>query len=351
MNKLSRKEMVSLVMKAQKGDRSAFARLYTHTSPAQYFNAFGLVRDEELAREVVQNTYLYALKKINDLKAPEAFLTWLSQITYHQSINMIKKKERDQNQLNEEALSLLSIVGEDTDPVKYILKDEKKRAVLNLIGRLSLEHRSVIMLRYYQNRKVSEIADITGCSVGTVKSRLHYAHRKLKEIFRAEGISGSESLFSMAPYLYIAFKKSVPIYEGKNNIKLFRSRKQLAAGALTLAAILILTGAVNSPSEKVPAAKNTYREDSTPPAVDNYRLDKGTFSILFTDSQSGVDESSFQVFAEDGSKIDYDKNLHQIGEISFKRSGGKRIVVIVSDLAGNRDAFSFTSRLRLADKK
>lgn len=139
--------------------------------------AYLLCRDESDARDLVQETFLQALKSIKKFKAKSTLYTWLYGILLNVFRNHVRKKR---------FLPLSSeISSNDSDStVRVESRLDQERVfsrIFKLIHSLSSVHREVLILRYYEDMKIKEIAEITGVSQGTVKSRLYYATSFLRE--------------------------------------------------------------------------------------------------------------------------------------------------------------------------
>ena len=140
-----------------------------------------LCGDETEAQDLVQETFLQALKSAHRFRGDSAVYTWLHGIL----LNLCRRHFRKQKRLVFEEERILK------ETIQPRLADELDQhyyatGVAVAIQKLSSEHREVIVLRYYGNLKIEEIARQTGVSVGTVKSRLHYAVRCLEQLIPKE---------------------------------------------------------------------------------------------------------------------------------------------------------------------
>ena len=146
---------------------------------AMYRIAFTTVKNRDDALDVVQNATVKALERYQSLNGIESAKSWLFRIVYNESINFIKKAAREIPYEKEE-------LPEQSYEEKGFGKEgeEVYRAVMTLPEYL----RTVVILRYYEELSLQQIADITGININTVKSRLYSAHKKLGREIREEDL-------------------------------------------------------------------------------------------------------------------------------------------------------------------
>ena len=149
-------------------------------------SAYLLCGDATEAQDLVQETFLQALKSEHRYRGDSAAYTWLYGILRNLCYRHFRKQKR---LVFEEDLVLREI--SQPDGVDRSDRDFCVSKLTEALQRLSPEHREVVVLRYYENLKIEEIAAQTGVSKGTVKSRLHYAVRCL-----AQYIPGELNLFA-----------------------------------------------------------------------------------------------------------------------------------------------------------
>ena len=205
MSRLTGNEIFELADRFRHGDEEAFTLLYEATARPQYFTALSILKDPDLAEDAVQMVFLQVYKNISTLNMNSNFLAWLSKITYNTCLNILKSRKRNEKEGDEEELLELPDPRYDINPVHQVIRQENRMLILSLLEDLSLEHRTILILRYYQDLKVGEIADIMNISQGTVKSRIHYALKKLGEGLKAAGFRGSEGLLGAGIFLRRSF--------------------------------------------------------------------------------------------------------------------------------------------------
>ena len=174
-----------LVKLAQNGDATAQAQLYEETNKKAYYLALRLIQNPDDAMDVLQDSYIAAFRSLDNLQNPESFPAWLAQIVSNRCKNLLRTRNRFADiHFEDEERDYFSNI-EDTDeailPHEVLDKAEIRNLILQMIDELPDEQRECIMLYYFSGLTIEQIAETQGCSTGTVKSRLNYARRKLKE--------------------------------------------------------------------------------------------------------------------------------------------------------------------------
>ena len=173
-----------LVLRCQAGDESAFTDLFDRFGPRTLRYLEGLL-GSDAAADVQQEVWLAVFRRISRVTNPGAFRTWLYQTTRHRAIDVLRKEKRESELLDVLTVEEPQPVEVPTDPVAEALD---RRSLEVGLAELSTTHREVLLLRYWEGMSYGEIALISGCSVGTVRSRLHHAKRRLREALdRPEG--------------------------------------------------------------------------------------------------------------------------------------------------------------------
>lgn len=174
-----------LVVAAKNGDASAQAQLYEETNKKAYYLALRLLQNPDDAMDVLQDSYIAAFRALDSLQNPEAFPAWLAQIVSNRSKNLLRTRNRfvEPNAEEEERdyFSNIEDMDEAILPHEVLDKAEIRKLVLQMVDDLPHEQRECIMLYYFSGLTTEQIAETQECSQGTVKSRLNYARKKLKE--------------------------------------------------------------------------------------------------------------------------------------------------------------------------
>lgn len=168
-----------LVIRAQGGDREAFTRLAGAVTASFLAIAHRILRDVELAEDATQQALLTVWQRLPQLREPERFQAW----SYRLLVRACYQEARRARRWNP-AMRLLPVdEPRATDANGAVIdRDELERA----FARLSLDHRTVVVLRHYRHMSLDEIASAMDIPVGTVASRLHYALRELRSAVEAD---------------------------------------------------------------------------------------------------------------------------------------------------------------------
>lgn len=185
MKELNITYLAGLVLRAKAGDSNAFAELYAMTYNKVYNYARHYLRDDFLAQDALQEIYILALKNLNQLNDPTVFIAWLNRIAFHVCYDMCQKRQKGNEQFSDpEILEIIEDAYPDSNPdTRYQKKDEKAR-VNEALEQLPLHERQVLIMRFYNNMKLEEIADAMDISRSSVKRYIASGEEKLKKILK-----------------------------------------------------------------------------------------------------------------------------------------------------------------------
>lgn len=167
------------VLRAQTGDTEAYCLLFRKYNRKLLYYLRRLLDEPADADDVLQDVWLSVLRQIGKLKEPRAFRTWLYRIARNHAISRLRKKRKTGNLTQAEEVELVDDVESVDDDV---IQQYSAASVHQALGKLGARHRDVLTLRFLEQLSYDEIANIVDCSVGTIRSRIHYAKKKLKEI-------------------------------------------------------------------------------------------------------------------------------------------------------------------------
>jgi RNA polymerase sigma-70 factor (ECF subfamily) len=155
----------NLILRCQKGDVSAFEQLYKSSSAKAFRTVYSIVNRTDLAEDIIQEAFYECFRDIRKLHAPEAFEVWFYRILVRICWRMMSDERRSSHEQLEDCGSGLK------DPHNYF-DDIESSVLIDAINRLSLAMRTTVILHYYNDMSVKEIARVMNCFEGTVKSRL-----------------------------------------------------------------------------------------------------------------------------------------------------------------------------------
>lgn len=178
-----------LLTRARAGESSAFCQLAAEHEGRLLQQACGLTRDLSAAEDLVSETLVEAWRSLARFNGACRFSTWLFSILLHRHQKALRRArsrpiplaalpsvEADQRQQAQENLP-----APGPSPAEEAIRQEAADKLRQAVEALPEKHQQVILLRFFEDASLPEIAALLGCSVGTVKSRLHYALEKLRE--------------------------------------------------------------------------------------------------------------------------------------------------------------------------
>ena len=170
------------VLEFRAGSKEALAELFRRYRRDVYEIAYRFTSNVDDALEITQEVFMKLIESLETFRRGSRFFTWLYRIAVNQAIDYLRRrKRRTMVPLNEEAYES---AGRGNDPVERAEKSEFTERLTWALAQLSQKHRTVIVLHSLENLSYREIAQIVGCSTGTVMSRLFYARKRLAEVLR-----------------------------------------------------------------------------------------------------------------------------------------------------------------------
>ena len=157
-----------LVRQAINGDREAFSELMRAAAPRQYALATLILRDRSRAQDAVQEAFVSAWKGMAALRNPDAWDAWLHRLTIRACFHAVRRESRRRT------VELHVVVGsEHSSPEDSVANVVQRDLLERELSRLPIEQRAVIVLRFYADLPLGEVADILDIPIGTAKSRQH----------------------------------------------------------------------------------------------------------------------------------------------------------------------------------
>ena len=173
------KTIKELVSSAKSGNKKSFDKLYELTHNDVWYNCLSLLKDEENAKDIMQETYITAFLKLDTLNDEQKFCGWIISIAVNKCKNKLKGKV--EYQIDDEVLITEAETDELMLPEEYITKTEKRKVLLQIMeDTLSFNQYQTVLMFYFDEMSISEIAQGLEISEGTVKSRLNSSRAKMK---------------------------------------------------------------------------------------------------------------------------------------------------------------------------
>ena len=173
-----------LVRAAQRGDTDAFEELVARHRDKIYARAYSMMHNEEEAVDLSQEAWVKGWQRLRQFQGDSSFGTWMTRIVINLCLDQLRKQKRQRTEsieaMDEESGGVERQMPVVTvNPTAGLERGELRQRIDQALGQLSHEHRTVLVLREFEDIEYSEIARMMGCSIGTVMSRLFYARRKL----------------------------------------------------------------------------------------------------------------------------------------------------------------------------
>ena len=361
------KTIKELVLSAKNGNKKAFDKLYKLTSNDVWFTCVSLLKDEENAKDIMQETYITAFLKLDTLKDEEKFCGWLTAIATNKSKNKLKGKV--EYQIDDEVLIAKTETDELMLPEEYINKAEKRKVLLQIIeDTLSFNQYQVVLMFYFNELSIAEIAQALEISEGTVKSRLNSSRAKMKTAIEDYEKKSGDKLHGVVvvPFFTTIFKEEAKSLAVPNiTIKLPNGQtlatsatKGIATGAKSTVSSIVKATATATVKTKVIAvvcgatilagisavgisilAGCNAEKEPTEPSVISSTVQTSTVST--TVPKTTVPKAVKDLVDKGEIKVDKDGNITdkngkkvevKDGKVEVKTDDGKTVTVKVDDV-------------------
>ncbi len=194
---MEKTEISQLVKRVRKGDNKAFEKLYNETNKGAYFVALKITGNEDDAMDILQDSYVKALDKLDQLKNDETFVSWFNQIVANTAKNYLcKMKPVLFNTEEEEQASQDWQTEEDSSfiPEESLDTNESRKAIMDIIDGLPEDRRLCVLMYYFDDMGTSQIAKTLEIPEGTVKSHLLHARKSIKKTIEELRLKGATVL-------------------------------------------------------------------------------------------------------------------------------------------------------------
>lgn len=252
--------MSPVIRRCLSGDQQAQEELVLAAQNRVYYHCRKMLKHEEDALDATQEILISMLTRLDRLQDPEAFWGWLSAMTANHCRNVLTRGRREaQIPEDDEGNSLLDAfesLDEQTVPDKALDNDETRRMIVELVDHLPPPQRQCVLMFYYEEMSVKDIAAALETSEGTVKSRLNYARKAIKsgvDAYAAQGVK----LYSALPFLVYFLQRDAGIGGLSASAAEALARSVLAGAAGTAAAGTAAAGAAGTVAPSGGAAAGT----------------------------------------------------------------------------------------------
>lgn len=180
-----------VVKRVQTGDVAAFDALILKYRERIYSVVYHLTSNREDAADLAQDSFIKAFQSINRFKGQSSFFTWLYRIAVNTTYTHLRKSRLrsffslDDVREGSEGIDWMKELSVESGIGKTAYIKELQERLNEAFQKLSIKHRTVVTLFEIEGFSHSEIAEIAGCSEGTVRSRLHYAKQQLQADLKA----------------------------------------------------------------------------------------------------------------------------------------------------------------------
>ena len=352
------KTIKELVLSAKNGNKKAFDKLYELTHNDVWYNCLSLLKDEENAKDIMQETYITAFLKLDTLNDEQKFCGWIISIAVNKCKNKLKGKV--EYRIDDEVLITEAETDELMLPEEYITKTEKRKVLLQIMeDTLSFNQYQTVLMFYFDEMSISEIAQGLEISEGTVKSRLNSSRAKMKTAIEDYENKSGDKLHGVVvvPFFTTIFKEEAKSLAVPNITIKLPNGQTLATSATKGFA----TGAKSTVSSIVKATANATVKTKVIAVVCVATILAGTSavgisilagcnaekeptepSIISSTVQTSTVSSEVSKAIEDnGLKIDKDGNITdkngkkvevKDGKVEVKTDDGKTVTVKVNDV-------------------
>ena len=252
-------ELEAAINRYKNGNREAFDEVYNLSHKYLYVCILHIVKEEDTAKDMLQETYLEISRSISQLKNAEDFLSWAAVIARRKCFAYFNKSDKFVLSGEDAEQDLLENIADDEAFIpEFLMQDmEKRRLIREIIDGLSDMQRLCVIGYYYYEQKQEEIAEELGIPVNTVKSHLNRAKAKIREEVLTLEREKDTKLYALAPFMLLFFAEeaeaceAVPMSEElKDAVKTEKSpsiAERLAQisvrGKLLIGAVVLLAGA------------------------------------------------------------------------------------------------------------
>ena len=174
-----------LIKEILEGNLSSFNILMQKYERYVYTIAFGFGKNQDNALDITQNVFTKVYQKLSSFRKESSFKSWIAKISYNEGVNWVRtnQKSMDHETFIEDNSNLVPVISQEDE----FLAKENKSALIRSLYALNTRHRLAVVLRYFEDQSIKEIASTLDCSEGVVKNILFRSLKKLKENLQYKG--------------------------------------------------------------------------------------------------------------------------------------------------------------------
>ncbi len=178
---MSQKDDHYYIEQVLQGNAAAYSYLVDKYQDLVYGLALKMLRNQEDAEELAQDSFVKAYRSLSSYKQKSKFSTWLYSITYNGCITMMRKRKLEVRSLDEQRLTEVDEI-KINDQLSEINKAELEKYLQLALAKLPELDQVLVTLYYYEEQKVEDISQITGLTESNVKVKIHRARKKMYEL-------------------------------------------------------------------------------------------------------------------------------------------------------------------------
>jgi len=172
----------ALIAGLRKQDESSFQVLYDNYGRRIYMTAYRILRDEDFARDAMQESLINVYRAIRTFRGESKLSTWISRITVNVCLEMLRRNKKHLNRVEEDISENWTLPdSRSLDPLRKVERQEIKNRIQTAMSRLGRKHQLVVSMHDLQGYTIKEIAEDLNVAEGTIKSRLYYGREALKK--------------------------------------------------------------------------------------------------------------------------------------------------------------------------
>jgi len=171
-----------LIRDTLSGEKAAYGELVLRYQDRLFNSLLRVVKTRDDAQDAAQDAFLQAYQKLESFRGDSQFYSWLFRIAMNAGLSKLRRKSSKDVSLTAQQEHGYDVIdGTTKDPSHRLDREEQTSRVLRALNALPDEYRVVLSLKELEGLKYEEIAEIVGCPIGTVRSRIHRARGELKE--------------------------------------------------------------------------------------------------------------------------------------------------------------------------